>query len=182
MESLLQVSDTALDTTSLSQKNICDEIIPKITAFQARKGEWITSNCSHIQDGDVHYWGIHKSQQMQAQDGVESILLTHQLYQEIKSHILQKMNLPSDAKVIQVVGGSSSFSKEGTERSKDFLRSQLKEDCLVSYGYTGIVESNGSACVNACVSDIIFEKNMQGRTVANLVGFSYTYSLKAVEI
>lgn len=177
---LQQVSNSTVNTTTVSQKNICDEISSKIASFQQQKGKWITPNCQYIQEGNVHYYGIHKSRQMQAQDGIESVLLTRQCYQEMKSHVLQNMKLQPDTKVIQVVGGCSSFSKEGTERAKEFLRSQLKKDSLVLYGYAGMAESDGARCVNAAVSDVIFEENMQlqGQTVANLVGFHTPTALK----
>lgn len=86
----------------------------KIIAFQQRQGKWITPNCQHIQVGLVHYYGIHKNQQMHIQHSSESIFLTHQCY------VLQNMKLAAGSKVIQVIGDSASFSKEGQSRLKTF--------------------------------------------------------------
>jgi hypothetical protein len=91
----------------------------------------------------------------------------------MKSKILQIMGLSPDTQVIQVVGDSSAaFSPEGTKRAKEFLKEQLVTgNSLVSYGYTGLTEKDGTRCVNAAVSDVIIENEMRSRVVANLVGF-----------
>jgi hypothetical protein len=166
------------NSTPSSQKNIGNEMSSKIAAFQQEQGKLITTNCQHIEDGNVHYYGIHKSKQMQKKDGSESLLLTRQCYQDLKSHVLQNMGLATDTKAIQVVGDSASFSKAGTELAKRFLESHLTEHNLVIYGYTGHTESDGTRCVNAALSDVICEKKMQNQVVGNLVGFHTPVALK----
>lgn len=175
----IKTSKLDLESIETSQRNWLEKISLIITAFQQRKGEWISSNCQHIQEENVHYYGIHKNQQMQIKENLQlSYLETRKLYQELKSHILQIMGLPSDTKVIQVVGDSEAFSFEGTEKVKEFLRNHLPKDCVVLYGYTGHAENDGTRCVNAAVTDVINEKQIQNQVIANLVGFHTPLALK----
>ena len=90
----------------------------------------------------------------------------------MKVHVLQNMGMSSDCEIIQVVGGCSAFSREGTDRAKDFLRAQISPNCAILYGYTGTKEQNGAMCdVNAAVADVAEELNMLDQTIANVVGF-----------
>jgi len=176
-----KVHASKLDSYTLesSQKILLEKIPLIIAQFQQKKGQWISSNCQHIQEGKVHYYGIHKNQQMQVKENPQlSYLATRKLYQEIKSHILQIMGLPPNTKVIQVVGDSAAFSIGGTEKAKEFLKINLPENSVVLYGYTGHAENDGTRCVNAAVTDVINEKNIQDQVIANLVGFHTPIALK----
>lgn len=171
---LRQVLDPALVTRPL-----IDHMSDKISKFQRREGTWLTSHCQHIQEDNVHYYGIHKNDQLQSGDHLESpILKTRKLYQELKSQILQIMGLPCDSQVIQVVGDSASYSPGGTQLAKDFLSKHINANHVVLYGYTGHAEKDGTRCVNAAVSDVIEEKEMQGQLIGNLVGFHTPTALK----
>lgn len=160
-------------------KTLIENMSSMITQFQQRQGTWITSNCQHIELGNVHYYGVHKDQQMQSgETSQSSILATRQIYQKMKAHVLQSMGLSPDTKVIQIVGDSAAFSIEGTEQGKKFLREQLTRNDVALYGYTGHAESDGRRCVNASVTDVIDEKGIQEHVVANLVGFHTPTALK----
>jgi len=182
MNSLCQVKNTTNQESSSiisPQRNLCDEISSKIVAFRDEQGEWISRNCQHLQEGEVHYYGIHKNQQMCSSINSDPIVFTRQVYQKMKSEVLDNMRLPTDTKVIQVVGDSSApFSQEGTMRAKEFLKEQLTKNCVVSYGYTGIRKNDGTRCVNAAVSDVVFENEIEGQVVANLVGYHTSTALK----
>ena len=152
---------TAPQPTTLAEK------IKTLTVqFQQNNGKWITSNCQLLQEGSVRYYGIHKKQQYQ-----KNMNETRRLYKELKSHILQYMDLSPDTHVIQVVGDSAAFSPEGTKKAKSFLKNHLKPENVILYGYTGHAEQDGTRCVNAAVSDIITEKNMLDHVIGNVVGF-----------
>lgn len=164
----------SINSSTLVQekKNFTEEISFKIKAFQKKEGIWITPNCQHILHGNVHYYGIHKDQQMQLKsNSKETILATRKIYEDLKLHVLQNMGLPSTCKVIQVVGDSAAFSLEGTEKAKAFLTEQLPSNSIVLFGFTGHKENDGTRCVNAALADVIEKKEMLGQTVGNLVGF-----------
>lgn len=157
---LFYPSETTLQVTLIERMNSL------VLQFQRQEGQWITPNCQLIKEGHIHYYGIHKDHQYQTSQSE-----TRCLYQTLKSHILQHMNLSANTDVIQVVGDSASFSPEGTEKAKFFLKNHLSSDSAVLYGYTGHSEPDGTRCVNAAVTDVICEKNMQDKVIANLVGF-----------
>lgn len=174
----------ALNTSTTSSPVIAQaksliEQLPDITsAFQKKEGEFVTSNCQYIQRDKMHFYGIHKNDQMFQKDGVDQILPTILRYKELKSHILQKMDLPPDFPVVQVVGDSAAFSDQGTALAKEFLRRHLPDHAVILYGYTGHAETDGTRCVNAAVSDVVVERDLQNHTVANLVGFHTPTALK----
>lgn len=153
---------------------LLEELPILIEQFQKNQGSWITANCQKIERGTIQYYGIRKDQQMQ-----KNISSTRELYQQLKSHLLQKMGLSPGAQVIQVVGDSSFFSLEGTERAKSFLRNHLSTDAAILYGYTGHVSKDGTRCANAAVTDVVTEKGLKKKTIANLVGYHTPLALKS---
>lgn len=155
------------------QTTLIDKMASMISQFQRKEGYWITSNCQLIKEENVCFYGIHKNHQFHS-----SVSETRALYSELKSRILQNMQLPPNTNVIQVVGDSASFSLEGTKDAKIFLRNHLSSDSVVLYGYTGHAEQDGTRCVNAAVTDVITEKNMKDSVIANLVGFHTPLALK----
>ncbi|MBS0655928.1 MAG: hypothetical protein JSR46_09135, partial [Verrucomicrobia bacterium] len=111
--------------------------------------------------------GIHKNKQSQS-----SHEATRELYQDMKLRVLKNMNIESDTEVVQVVGGCSAYSPEGTARAKEILKALLSQNCVILYGYTGMKEQNGAMCdVNAAVSDVAGDMRRLDRVVANVVGF-----------
>ena len=157
-----------------NDQNLGDRIPHVITLFQNQKGSWISSNCQHIEVNGVHYYGIHKQNQMQT-----DIKSTRQLYQDIKSYVLQNMGMNPETKIVQVVGDSVSFSQQGTKAAKNFLKSNLRNDEIILYGYTGHAETDGTRCVNAVVTDVINEQNNLDHLIGNLVGFHTPAALKS---
>lgn len=147
---------------------IAQNISHLVRKFQKKEGEWITRNCQYIQMDEVNYYGIHKNSQLQATNEE-----TRKLYQKLKSHVVQKMKLPPTTEFIQVIGGCTAFTREGTDRAKKFLIAHFSQTThAISYGYTGLNEDNGTRCdVNAAVSDVVFTLGIQDRTVANVVGY-----------
>lgn len=154
-------------------QSLIENIEKKTELFRQGRGHWITPNCQHITDGSIHYYGIHKNAQDKDSSGNPlSIEKIRELYhQEIKAHLLQNMQMPADAEVVQVVGDSASFSRRGTSQAKYYLARQLQENNVVLYGYTGHEDANGNRCVNAAVSDVLAEKRMLAQAIGNLVAF-----------
>lgn len=150
-------------TAALPSRDLTQLMNEAVTRFLKNEGNPLTSNFQHLEIDGVHFYGVHKDQQLQS-----STAETRALYQQLKSHILQNMGLQPDTQVIQVVGDSAKYTEEGTERGKEFLFKDLSSNCLIEYGYTSH-DSPTRRCVNAIVGNIIEENNLQHRAIGNLV-------------
>jgi hypothetical protein len=148
------------------------EVLPSIVqSFQGERGKWIASHCQHLVKDGVHYYGIRKNNQMQA-----NVSHTLMWYRTVKSVLLSNMGLDPMTKVVQIIGDSAAFSQEGTERAKAFLTTRLDPQTIALYGYTGHAEADGTRCTNAAVSDIMKERLQCA--VGNLVGFHTPLAMK----
>jgi len=151
---------------SISKSNLPDEMSLVIEEFQGGKGCWVAAHCQVIRRGDVRYYGIRKDDQMQ-----KSIQDTQRSYHFLRSNLLYNMGMNPEAQIIQVIGDSAPFSPTGTFRALHFLKHHLSSHDAILYGYTGYMVTDGTRCVNAAVTDVVLEKNLQKNTIGNLVGF-----------
>lgn len=154
--------------------NISKEVRELNLSFQKREGKYLTDTVQIIKDQNTGacFYGIHRDEQMVTnQDGQEYFEATQKRYAEIKSHILQQMQLQPNTPLLQVVGDSAAFSLIGTQKAMRFLQTHLPSYSAVAYGYTGHSEPDGTKCVNAAVSAYVVEKGLTRQTIGNLVGF-----------
>lgn len=145
-----------------------------IADFQRREGKFLTETMQHICDEGMHFYGIHKKDQMVGSD----VARTVRRYEEIKSHLLAEMKLPANTPFIQIVGDSVAYSAAGTARVRQFLDAHLPSEAVWIYGYTGHVEEDGTLCVNAAVSALAEERQHLHQTIGNLVGFHTSAALE----
>lgn len=158
----------------LQRKTLLEELPFVLGEFQKRQGLWVTSHCQTLSIGDVHYYGIQKEEQLQG-----STKSTRWLYQRLKFHLLQGMGLTPSTPIVQIVGDSAPFSKDGTKRAKELLQQRLSPSVAILYGYTGHAKEDGTRCVNGAVTDVIAEKELGHHTLGNIVGFHTPTALKS---
>ena len=70
-----------------SESTVSQTISDLIPIFQKNQATPISeTNCQRIEMNGVHYYGIHKKDQLQASNRT-----TRELYQKLKAHVLQNM-------------------------------------------------------------------------------------------
>ncbi len=125
--------------------NIADEISLVAKAFKEHQSTMLpgTGGLELIETTSKRrYFGVQK----EAQCNLD--------FQEVRSHILHQLGLPSDTQVVQVIGDSGRFSPLGTQQGKEFLETHLQEQDLILWGYTGKGSSTSTTCeVNQLVTN-----------------------------
>lgn len=121
------------------------------------------------EDSHTKYFGIHKDEQA---------LLD---FTYAKTKILEKLCLPADTQIIQVIGDSQTYIESGTSFCKEYLNQMLDEHRhLVLWGFTGQKSKSGDRLdANQIVNQWVdASPNRTKRALANIVDF---HTVKAIE-
>ena len=118
-----------------------------------------------LQGRDVFFYGIEKDQQPKID------------FRKLKTEIARRMGLPN-RKLVQIVGDSAQFGKEGTQFVRKFLRPYFEENCILEYGFTGYStrsneKDSDELDVNTFLNEYITDNPGQAyKVLANVVGHS----------
>ncbi len=111
------------------------------------------------------YFGIHEKDQTTVD------------YKQLKKHIIEQMHISKSPKILEIVGDSNTFSKEGTIFASENLKKfqePLGIKTIFEYGYTGHAEGE-KVDVNGLINEFANNNNTKAHAIlANIVGHSYT--------
>ena len=165
---LILFSQSILPSSEI--KKIVEDILFVSSKFLNNEGKIIstTNFLQFFEYDNKKYFGIHKNKQEELS------------FQQIRTEILKKLNLPDYTKITQIIGDSAQFSKEGTRYAQSYLYKKIEDkNILILWGFTGYGTFQSETLdTNQLVNNWIdADTSRATRCLANVVDF---HTIKAI--